>query len=454
LSARPILGSGSACLSPAIDASPRRFLFSVLAMLGLAIGLPLLAALLHESSPQSAPRPERALTPAALVRETPLIADRVSELRGLAFKTVPRPRVVPTASLGRILTRDYRRPRVKAQNREDQTVLELLGLLGSGDDLQRTLEGSADIVAGAYDPASRKLYLVGDATLSNRAVAEITLAHELTHALEDQVYGLPDPEQVTGDRALAVQAFLEGSATALMTDYATAYISVTDLLGVVNDPAITGDKSFGALPRVLREQLLFTYLKGQRLIEALRRAGGGDWNLVDIGYRSHLPRSTEQVLHPLAYLRDEPPLPVSLSGTGSPGPGWRPSGSETLGELETSELLAEGNSASAARKAAAGWGGDRLRLWHRRSAKAGCTSSCRRDAVLLVRWRWDTVADATQFAAAARKYLGKGLGGKPSGSAAWRLRGGAVALAATHSVTTLAFAPTPALAERITGPQR
>lgn len=371
-------------------------------MLGLVIGLPLLVAVLHgtSSNPGSPPspagpsasHPAPGLTPAALARETPLIARRVAALRGLRFRQIPVPKVVSTDALGQILTREYRRPRVRIQNRENQDVLDLLGLLGAGDDLQKTLEGSADIVAGAYDPASRRLYIVGDATLSSRAVAEITLAHELTHALEDQVFGLPDLERVSGDRALAEQAFVEGSATALMTDYASAHISVGDLLGAVSDPAITGDKSFAALPRVLREQLLFAYLKGQRLINGLREAGRGSWNVVDVGYRSHLPRSTEQVLHPLAYLHDEGPLAVALPPV-SPGPGWQEGDSGTLGELQTSEMLEVGNSDAMAAKAAAGWGGDRYQVWRKG-----------RQTAIFLRWRWDTNEDAAEFEKALLAY--------------------------------------------------
>ena len=59
----------------------------------------------------------------------------------------------------------------------------------------------------------------------------------------------------------------------------------------------------------------------------------------------------------------------------------------TWGELQTRELR------PARRAAAAGWGGDRYELW-----QSGGKS------VLVMRWRWDTPRDETEFAPALREW--------------------------------------------------
>ena len=424
--------------------SPLRYGFSLLALLAVAIGLPLVAALLREerSPPPSAGR--SAVSAAELAAATPAIAGRVEALRELSFATTPQPEVVDAAELAEILGREQQRPRIARQIREDETVLKLLGLLEPGFDLEAFATESADLVAGAYEPRTGRLLIVDGPGLGSRAIAEITLAHELGHALEDQRFGLAGIERLTGDRALAAQAFVEGSATSVMVDYARRHLDLTDLLGALGDPKVIGDDGFDELPPVLQRQLLFAYLRGLELVEVLREAGG-DWDLVDLGYRSRLPRSTEQAMHPSRYLRDEEPL-----GTGpiaDPGRGWRAAGSGVLGEFGTLQLLEADTDAEAARRSAAGWGGDRYRLWQRAGAGGlACTARCRSRFALALRWRWDRARDAREFTAAARRFVTGTLDGTAAEPGLWLLDPGAVALKRGGASTALAVAPTSGLA--------
>ena len=74
-------------------------------------------------------------------------------------------------------------------------------------------------VLGFYDDRSKRLVVIRDAGVS-RPLLELTLAHELVHALEDQRFGLDVGEGVRDDEVLAEAALAEGTATALMADYA------------------------------------------------------------------------------------------------------------------------------------------------------------------------------------------------------------------------------------------
>ncbi len=365
-------------------------------MLVVVIGVPLVVALATErhSGGDGGGDAGDSISGAELARETPRIAREVETVRGLRFKHLPEPEVISVGQLTRLFRRQYDKPRAKADIRESQLLLSALGLLEPGDDLQSSLEGSADTVAGAYDPETKRLYIISGPTLGNRAVAEITLAHELNHALEDQVFGLPDSEDVSGDRALAEQAFVEGSATSLMVAWASRYVDPGELFAATTDPSLLADDGFDDLPKIVGEQLLFAYLRGQKMIDAIRAPVGGSWHLVDIGLRSHLPESTEQVMHPETYLRDETPDRVSIPAPDTPGAGWKPAGTGTFGELQTQELLELDNPKEIAAAAASGWGGDRYEIW----TKGDRT-------VVVIRARWDTPADAEQFRTAARTYL-------------------------------------------------
>ena len=109
-----------------------------------------------------------------------------------------------------------------AQRRADADVLELLGLVPAGTDLREAAASTyGDSVAGYYDPRSGRLRIVNGAQTANRVLYEMTLAHELNHALEDQRFRL-DLERLKpgGDQALAYTALVEGTATAIMNRYA------------------------------------------------------------------------------------------------------------------------------------------------------------------------------------------------------------------------------------------
>jgi hypothetical protein len=293
-------------------------------------------------------------------------------------------------------------------------VLKLLGLIEPEVDL-RSISASVfgEGVAGYYDPRSKRLRIVSGTTPD--ALSEMVLSHELTHALEDQRFGLNAGEGESDDAALARLALVEGTATLVMQEYLVRYIGAEKALGGLLASAFqTGPD----LPTFLQDQLIWPYLGGAQFIQSLRRTGGGKWTLVDLADRVRVPDSTEQVMHPEKWVAVEKPLPVRL--TVRLHDDWRRTARGTWGEWQTRELLGGDD------EAAAGWGGDRYELWQR----ATCASPpCRDSDVLAMRWRWDSARDAREFAAALRV-----------DDAAVQARGDTV---------TLVLAPTPALARRV-----
>ncbi len=337
-----------------------------------------------------------------------VIARRVEALRSLRFTRLPEPVTVGPREAQREGLADLDRSYPVAKRRADEEIYTLLGLLEPGDDLRelsRSLFGEG--VAGYYDPREGRLRVVEGAGTGTRVLEEMVLAHELTHALEDQRFGLATHPAATDDRELARAALYEGSATSLMSAYVREHFSTEEAIGGLLGSAF---QDTGDLPPFVQAQLLFAYVSGERFVADLLQRAGGDWTLVDTAFRLRVPASTEQVLHPPAYFSADEPRRVRLRAAAVLGGGWSRARAGTWGELQTRELLGSTD-------AAAGWGGDRYELW-----RSGSSS------VLVMRWRWDTGRDEAEFAKALRDWAAR----RP-GTAVVR-RGGLVTLAVAPDV--------------------
>jgi hypothetical protein len=368
--------------------------------------------------------------PASTEKAAPVstIAARVEGIRGLRFETRPRPVEVSPAQARRDGLQDLDRSYPSAERHADEEVLKLLGLLQPSVDLRKvsaTVFGQG--VAGYYDPRTKRLRIVKGAQTTNRFLEEITLAHELTHALEDQRFGL-DLEDTSGsdDAALARLAMVEGSATAVMLTYGERHFSADQsLAGLFSSLG----QDTGDLPPFVEAQLLFPYLGGQTFVQRLYATGNDSWKVLDAAERFRPPASTEQILHPDKYLAVEQPLRVrelGVRGVLGEGAGWRRVASGTWGEWATGQLLG-------APAAAEGWGGDHYELWQQPTGT--CQAPCRQRDALVMRWRWDTRADARDFETALREWLPRQPG--PS------------AVLARGRDVTLALAPDAELARRL-----
>lgn len=415
---------------------PIRTPLTIVAVLVVVLGASVLLAPGHKAR-SGAGGARAAISARAQVER---IAARVEALRGLRFRHLPNVRVVTPATARSEGLADLRRSEPAAGQAADAELLELLGLLPRGSSLLRIASSIyGEQVAGYYDPRTKRLAVVaaGRAGTARGPLAEITLAHELTHALEDQRFGLAETGGGTDDAASARQALVEGTATEVMTLYTQRYLrSAETLAGAVS--GLSQGESSEPLPPYVEKSLLFPYIAGQQFVEALRRLGGS-WTLVNLALAGRSPRSTAQIIHPLAWMRRRRPLAVHVPGASALGAGWRGSAAGGLGEFDTDQLLALASGQFAAGEAAAGWGGGRYALFRRGARTAGgCGSPCAARDALVLRWRWQTAGDGRQFAAAARRYVAR----RRSAVAGIALRTGARA-------ATIAFAPTQAQAQAL-----
>lgn len=380
------------------------------------------------------------------------IARRVERIRELHFSSPPVPRRVTAAQVRREALAQLDATYPPARRAADEEVLELLGLLAPGSDL-REIAGSVygEQVAGFYDPRRKRLAVVQGAS-GGVALQEITLAHELTHALEDQHFGLKDDEGLgVQDAATAYTALVEGTATVVMNEYARQTLRPTDALAELASALAGGGST--ALPPYVEASLLFPYAAGSRFAAALHRTGG--WRLVDATF-GRLPASTEQVLHPERYLRPDPPRRVTIVAGPMLGAGWRRMVAGQFGEFDTAQLMRRGDARSAD-ASAAGWGGGRYELWRNGPLPdGGCAAPCRRRDALVVGWRWDTARDARQATRALEAYAQRALKATPAVPGVWALPGGAgtLALRVGARSTVLAMAPDGAAARRLASSAR
>jgi hypothetical protein len=336
---------------------------------------------------------------AATERRIAEVESQVPPIRGL------RPtRPVPTRIIDReqfkvelraLFDREGLGPRYRAAG----DLYERLGLLPAGTDLERiALELTGAGVIGVYLPDEKQMIVIKSGSGLD-ATGRFTLAHEFTHALQDQHFGLErlgldDPSQ--SDRGLARLALVEGDATQLMIEWAAAHLSPLELLSIVVG-SLTPEQQqiLESVPPILQRQTLFPYVQGQVYVAALEARGG--WPAVDAAYDDP-PDSTEQILHPAGTSTALTPIEVALPDlAASLGVGWTSSLEDTVGELISQVWLeqatAEGQSAAAA--AAAGWGGDRI------ASLDGPSGSW------AVAWQtaWDSRADAAEFRAGAASVL-------------------------------------------------
>jgi hypothetical protein len=356
-----------------------------------------LAAIGIASGGEEEAAPQR--SPESSVRPVARGVERVRELR---FDHLPRVRVVSAAQARRAGLSEIDRYTSRRDQRLEERLLELLGLLAPGSNL-RALVGKAieGEVAGYYIPRADTLALVRGTDLGG-LLGEVALAHELTHALEDQHFGIePDPPtRFMRDRSVAESALHEGTATLAMVDYLARSRGLGDtlpeglrgqLLDQLDDLALPLSSD---LPRYLREGLIFPYAAGARFVDAIQGQGG--WGAVDRVYQRGGPVSTEQVMHPDKYEEGERPAAVRLGDYRSAlGDGARTISRGDIGEFDTAQFLLEANGRGRAEQAAAGWGGGRFALW--RLPGGG--------DVLVVGWTWDTTGDALDFERAARRQV-------------------------------------------------
>jgi hypothetical protein len=233
----------------------------------------------------------------------PDLIEFVEQTRGQQFVTEPVVDAVPEGEFVALLE--------EAQAGEEEaltkaTVTDIaLGLIPPDADLAdaATQAGSVSVL-GFYDQDTDELYVKGDVITP---LVQMVIVHELTHALDDQIFDLTrlDDFAERGDEsAFGFLALVEGTAS-YVQDQFRVQLSPDEAAALAQEEIELGFDQMASLfsipPSFLVESQV-PYVSGQRFTQALVDEGG--MAEVDAAYQAP-PTTSEQILDPAVYLAGE-----------------------------------------------------------------------------------------------------------------------------------------------------
>ena len=296
-----------------------------------------------------------------------LIEERTSKIRGLPLKKqVPLVEASEALIKYQLLESSLEKTSVQ-QTIASEKVLKALGLLAPSDSLSEIITNVlTEQIAGSYDTETKEITIVKGKGLST-TFDEITMSHEVTHALQDQNFGLDKPplenEAYNSDEDTAVQSLVEGDATDTMYEYAKTYVSVSDLLQMQNEAEKTESPQLDKAPPYIKKGLLFPYEDGYSFVQKIKEDAGGE-TAVNSALRTP-PMSTQQIMHPEDYLdKRHAPIAITLPDlTASLGSGWKRIDNDTLGEWDFQVWFEQFTTTATGADVADGWAGNTIQYY-------------------------------------------------------------------------------------------
>lgn len=397
----------------------------------VVVALATTGLLFINSSGSSAQRP--AVTPSAarhsaIVATTAEVLRETSEIRELEILRPVKSGAQSRFQIERMLVKKLDEQMKDEEMHAAELSLRMFGLVPEGFEYRPfIIKLLTEQVAGYYDAKAREFYLADWLELESQ---KPVMAHELTHALQDQHFSLQRFEKLPegeSDAKLAAHSLIEGDATLAMT----VYMARNPLVALAFTRSLSAmgasSKLFNESPRALRDTLIFPYAQGMDWATEVYKRGG--WKMVSAAY-AKLPQSSEQILHPEKYFAYEAPVKVTLPDltdllnehrkqetaiseqqtanskrqktrtrgasarnptrdTRYPTPSkWKRVTYDVNGEWSYYLILDQFlNAASESKRAAAGWAGDRYAVYEGPGAQLLLTHVS----------EWDTANDAEEF---------------------------------------------------------
>ncbi len=345
-------------------------------------------------------RPQGKPAPKKVKARIERIADEVEKVRGLKLSKPVDVRFLTRKEMGVRYQIDLQKEWPLAQQEADESMLIAFGYMTPRSKLSRLAEQSTgDAFAGFYEPDTKDLFIIGkqnDMGIVNR----LTIAHELTHAAQDQAFDLGkmmDAAEDNDDRMIALKSLVEGDARfSEMLYLGKQKYDEADLYKSPEEESLLFT-SYEEAPPVYGLTLVFPYEVGSEWVGSLYKSGG--WKAVNAAYKRP-PQSSEQILHPEKYVQNDQPENVKVPDMQAAlGKKWRKVVTNTLGEYKTLILLGDAQTVDPTLMTASdGWEGDRYDVYKEKEG----------DGVALV-WRtlWESDKDAKEFTTAlAAQQLG------------------------------------------------
>src|SRR2546422_5743751 len=331
------------------------------------------AAHAQEAAVAPPPTDSKAATDADFIAAADEVLGQMNQITGLKLITPLKKSLRSREEIRAFVIKQMNEEKNAAKRYADARSAEALGLIPKGFDLDPfMLNVLTEQVEGLYDPKTREFYIADWSPISDQ---RMVMAHELTHALEDQHFQIETwlkAARPNEDAELARDAVLEGSAMAAMVDYLMLGTgrSLKDVPEF--DPGmLIGDlgstPTLQKAPPFLKDALIFPYLGGLTFSAAVMKNTG--WAALP-GLFEKPPVSTQQILHPALYRSGKTPSSVTLPPLEKLlGDNWSKLDENILGEFGWKEVLKQFLDSDRAKTLAAAWDGDRYIVFVQKQTK-------------------------------------------------------------------------------------
>ena len=272
--------------------------------------------------------PEKAISPQEakeLFRSVDELLKFASDDTGLPIKHEVKRKLTDRKEVESYLEKGMKDDKDAKRLERSSEVLKKFGLIPRDFQLGPFLVAMLkEQVAGYYDPKKKAVNILNWVDAEQQ---KPVLAHELTHALQDQSFDMekwmkeaetegekkndPKPADIdTDEESEAREAVVEGQAMVVMLDYTLASTGKTLLdMPQIGDAMKQGmldgpdSPTFRNAPIFLKEELTFPYRYGMDFTLALEKAGGKQEGFA--GAFKDPPTTTRQIMEPDTYLGHE-----------------------------------------------------------------------------------------------------------------------------------------------------
>lgn len=314
-----------------------------------------------------------------------------------------------------------------------ELVLKKFGLLPRTFNLHDFLiKLLGEQVAGYYDDKEKTMNLLNWVPMD---MQKPVMAHELTHALQDQNFDLEAMEKrdeeierrgpadynaaiETDEESTARSAVMEGEAMVVLADYMINTIQdntcakdpaceIPDKRSIADIPQFLdlmlaqmdkpeGEPLMDNAPLILREEMVFPYTQGLRFIVKLLTAGGK--NLAYTQVEKRMPKTVREILEPEEYLAGRVVPPLLLPDFKFLNADYEPFDAGAVGQFDVNVLLRQyGQTKNAADRLSSEWRGGSYYAVRRKGAKTADPNSSA-DVGLIYVSKWSNEQTAREFA--------------------------------------------------------
>jgi hypothetical protein len=355
-----------------------------------------------------------------------------SDETGLAVRSQVKRQIVSRAAVESYLKQKMEEDQTARRMKRDEIVLKKFGLLDRDFALRPFLLSLLDEQIEAYYDFKTKTVCLLD--WMSPEEQKPVLAHELTHALQDQHSDLEKwtdqtPEDVSlnsdadtdhlarDEMDTARLAVVEGQATAVMMDYilkplGKSLVKDPEVIDMVKQQMAASADSpvLARAPLLLSESLLFPYSEGLSFEQDVWMDQGR--TAAFAGTLDRPPTSTWEILNPRTYEQQQaPPIPLLPNIHPLVDKLYKPYDIGQMGQLDVHILTELFGGDQAARDLTPAWDGGLYWAGQLRSAKTEAEQANTQSIALFYLSAWKNAASAQAFAHIYAQELGQKYSG-------------------------------------------